>query len=74
MIRSREIAGWLMLMAGLGVFAFALFGLLLRGKFVESGPAIMIGFVVYRGGVHLLKVALAAKMLQEPVLPKRVKV
>lgn len=75
MIRSREIAGWLLILLGLGVFGVTYFGLLLRGRIVESGPMVFIGFIIFRGGIHLLKVALAAKIcdptLEVPSKAKR---
>lgn len=56
----REIAGWLLVLAGLYVFFHAL-GLLAGRRVFEAGPTVVIGFVVFRGGIHLLKVAVAAQ-------------
>ncbi len=59
---SREIAGWLLV--GLGLFAFYLCTVLLFKRpapgIIEAGPMMVIGIFIYRGGIHLLKVAVAA--------------
>ena len=56
----REVAGWLLLVAGLVVFGLV-YDLLLRKRVFEAGPLVFVGFVVFRGGLHLLKVAMAAR-------------
>lgn len=56
----REIAGWLLVLAGLYFFAQA-YDFLLRKRVFEAGPTVVIGFVIFRGGIHLLKVAVAAQ-------------
>ncbi len=57
-VLAREVAGWLGLIAGMGVFGITL-GLLMDQRLFEAVPATFIGFVVFRGGVHLLKSSLA---------------
>ena len=57
---AREIAGWLLVLAGLGVFVTA-YNLLLNKRIFEAAPLVFIGFIVFRGGIHLLKVAVAAQ-------------
>ncbi len=59
---SREILGWLLVATGLIIFLLCYFQLLLRGRIFEAGPAAFIGFVVFRSGVHLVKVAVAARL------------
>jgi hypothetical protein len=60
----RELAGWLLV--GLGVFVFLLvFSFLLSKGFVEAAVMTVIGVFVFRGGVHLLKVAVAARICQQ---------
>lgn len=60
----REVAGWALVALGLWVFwqSFEL----LRGGFIMRAPPIaLIGFVIFRGGIHLLKVAVAARTSQQ---------
>jgi hypothetical protein len=61
----RELAGWLLVGLGLYVF-FVVASLLLDPRityvpYLSTGPLILIGFIVFRGGIHLLKVAIAAR-------------
>jgi hypothetical protein len=62
----REIAGWILLVLGLITFGITYLFLLREGRIFESGPMTFIGFLIFRGGLHLLKVATAAKICQEP--------
>lgn len=57
---SRELAGWALLAAGLWQFWNA-YQLLLLRRIFEAAPAAFIAFVIFRGGLHLLKVAVAAQ-------------
>ncbi len=59
----RELLGWLLV--GLGLFIFYIcMALLLREQplIVQAGPLVLIGIIVFRGGIHLLKVAVAARI------------
>jgi hypothetical protein len=57
----RELLGWVFV--GLGLLIFALAGWLLsRHYLLEASPFAFIGFVTFRGGIHLLKVAVAARV------------
>ena len=56
----REIAGWGLILVGLFTFAQT-YSLLLNKRLFEAGPLCVIGIVVFRGGTHLLKVAVAAQ-------------
>jgi hypothetical protein len=60
----REIAGWLLVVFGLFLF-YGCYRLLEVRAVVEAGPLIIIGVVVFRGGIHLLKVSLAARICLE---------
>jgi hypothetical protein len=69
----RELAGWALVLLSLGVFVLC--GWMLLGHFVlESGPLAFIGFILFRGGIQLLKVAVAARICTqdaEPTPPAR---
>lgn len=57
---AREIAGWLLIAIGLLAF-YQAYDLLLRKRIFEAVPMTFVGFVIFRGGIHLLKVAVAAQ-------------
>lgn len=63
----REVAGWCLVLLGLYIF-LACLGLLLnapdaRGPGILEAPVVsVIGIIVFRGGIHLLKVAVAARI------------
>jgi hypothetical protein len=57
----REIAGWLLV--ALSLLVFYLCYLMLRTHDItEAWPLAFIGVIVFRGGVQLLKVAVAARL------------
>jgi hypothetical protein len=57
----REVSGWLLV--GLSLVVFYLCYLMLRNHDItEAWPLAFIGIVVFRGGVQLLKVAVAARL------------
>jgi hypothetical protein len=59
----RELAGWLLVGLGLYVFLICLALVLNDGPhIIEAGPLTFIGFILFRGGIHLLKVAVAARV------------
>lgn len=60
----REVVGWILLGLGLWVFLGCL-ELLDRGKPIEAGSQTVIGFIIFRGGIHLLKVAVAARVCMQ---------
>lgn len=65
----REVAGWVLVGLGLYLFMICLGMLLSPGgqgpMILEAGPVTVIGIVVFRGGIHLLKVAVAARVCME---------
>ena len=70
MFLFREIAGWAML--GLGLLSFRAAWVFLSSTpslIFQSGPMTLIGITLFRGGLHLLKVATAARVsqLSDPV-------
>ena len=64
MVWLREIAGWVLLGVGLAAFAVCYLVFLLDRRGVSAAVLGGIGFVVFRGGLHLLKVAMAARAVQ----------
>ena len=60
----REIAGWLLVLLGLFIFFVCLSEVVGRPNphFLSALFALMVGFIVFRGGIHLLKVAVAARV------------
>ncbi len=60
---SREIGGWALIVLGLVVFYRSYF-LLTDGsnKILEGGAVTLVGIILFRGGIHLLKVAVAARI------------
>ena len=57
----REVIGWILL--GTGLAAFALAGFLVMGQRMACSGLVMtvIGYVIFKGGLHLIKVAVAAR-------------
>ncbi len=57
---AREVIGWLLVLAGLWSFWEA-YNFLLDKKIFQAAPMTFVGFIVFRGGIHVLKVAVAAQ-------------
>ena len=63
---TRELAGWALLF--LGLFLFYQVYRLAFGRTpapVEMGFLTIVGIFIFRGGIHLLKVAVAARVCLE---------
>jgi hypothetical protein len=60
----RELAGWVLVLLGLACFAIALAFCTIHYLF-EAWVAAIIGIFVFRGGIHLLKVAVAARVCMQ---------
>ena len=60
---TRELAGWILLVVGLYLFRQAFVLLTIQEpRLLEGATLTIIGVVVFRGGIHLLKVAVAAQV------------
>jgi hypothetical protein len=63
---SRELMGWLLILVGIYIIFIAISLLLVPFPGPEAifeGPTIgFFGIMVFRGGIHLLKVAVAARV------------
>jgi hypothetical protein len=57
----REIAGWALLVGGLVVFCLV-HQFFSKGQLIEGVAVTVIGVFLFRGGIHLLKIAVAARM------------
>ena len=66
----REIAGWMLVMLGLYIFWIVLSITLTNPPlYISAGPLTVIGIFIFRGGIHLLKVAVAARIcMKAPAL------
>lgn len=60
----RETAGWLLVLLGLLVFALV-YDFCERQWIFEAGILAVVGIFVFRGGIHLLKVAVAARICRQ---------
>lgn len=65
MFITREVVGWALLAFGSWLFYCSYFVFLQNGRIFESGPTVVMGLIVFRGGIHLLKVAVAARICQQ---------
>jgi hypothetical protein len=70
MFYLREVAGWVLMVLGLWLF-YQSYALLMNRMIVQSGPTVLMGIVVFRGGIHLLKVAVAARVCQQAPVESR---
>lgn len=57
---ARELVGWALILLGLNVFRIS-FQYLNYSAVIEGGIAAMIGFVLFRSGLQLVKVSVAAR-------------
>jgi hypothetical protein len=65
---TREVAGWLLIGVGLYVF-YQSYRQFDAHYIVEGGGLAMVGIFIFRGGIHLLKVAVAAQVCLESAGP-----
>ncbi len=64
----RETAGWFLIVAALYLIQLALLDYVEAGKVVEAGIVVMASMFVFKGGIHLIRVATAARIC---MLPRR---
>jgi hypothetical protein len=57
----RELAGWLLVLMGLFVF-YVCFVMLVNHYAISGGGLTVVGVFIFRGGIHLLKTAIAARV------------
>ncbi len=63
---TREFAGWILVV--LGLYLFSRCYVLLTGpehRILEGGILTLVGIMLFRGGIHLLKIATAAHICLE---------
>jgi hypothetical protein len=61
----RELAGWLLLGAGLGAFVLCYVQFLLNGLVVEGVIWGFAGLTIFRGGLAMLKLAVASRAARD---------
>ena len=57
----RELLGWVLLLLGLALMREAILFVTSR-QVVEGATLALMGIIVFRAGIHLLKVAVAARI------------
>jgi hypothetical protein len=60
----REFAGWALILIGLLVFA-GVYDFLASQLIFDGAILLVAGIFIFRGGIHLLKVAVAARIYRE---------
>ena len=61
----REIVGWCLVLVSLTIF-WRCFQFLNRAYVIEGFVAAIVGVMLFRGGLQLVKVAVAARALRPP--------
>jgi hypothetical protein len=63
----RELAGWLIVGVGLLLIylAYVMLEYYATPRILEAWPLVIAGIFVFRGGIHLLKVAVAARVCMQ---------
>jgi hypothetical protein len=57
----REVVGWMLVLLGLAIF-FVVYQFCRVQFMFEAAILAVVGIFVFRGGIHLLKVAIAARV------------
>jgi hypothetical protein len=69
----REVAGWALVLLGVASFGLSI-RFLTQHYWIEAGLPSLIGIFLFRGGIHLLKVAVAVRICldaQDRLRPER---
>jgi hypothetical protein len=61
----REAIGWALVALGVVIFVWCALLLTIYHGVFEAGPMTIAGIFIFRGGIHLLKVAVAARICTE---------
>jgi hypothetical protein len=64
-VGAREVVGWVLVGLGVAAFVICYAVFLLQRRILEAAMLAFLGFTMFRGGIHLLKVALAARAALE---------
>lgn len=67
----REAFGWVLVVLGLAIFGLVILHLI-EGLVYQTVGMTLIGVFVFRGGIHLLKVAMAARICEQTAAHLRV--
>jgi hypothetical protein len=70
----RELAGWLLVGLSLYLFLEVYVLLIQDNKYVQTAPIVLMAIFLFRGGIQLLRVAVAARICmqaQEPMSDTR---
>lgn len=59
----REAAGWVLVIIGL-YLCLEVYNLVQEKAFFQTGPIVLMGIFIFRGGIQLLKTAIAARVCE----------
>ncbi len=68
MFTIREILGWALIIIGL-LFVRSAFDSLDTKKVVEASVTVLAASFVFRGGIHLVKMSIAARIVERDAAP-----
>ena len=65
----RELIGWLLVALGLYVFRLSVVDYFNRALTIEGIVTVVMGVFLFRGGMQLVKVCVAARAVRQPAIP-----